>query len=292
MRRKILITGASGNIGKELIHHLYQQAQLSFQILAGVRNITNLHDGLSTYKNLQYVPFDFTNSDSFDQALEGVETVFLLRPPAIADIKQFFVPLIKAFEKNAIKRVLFLSVQGADKIKMIPHYKIEQLLLKSNLEYIFLRPSYFMQNLSTTLRQDIVEENQIFLPAGKALFNWVDATNIGEAAAVLLCNFEQYKNQGFDLTGNELLNFETVVDLLNKELNKNIQYVSPNLFRFFIKKKKQGQPTAMIFVLIMLHFLPRFSQPTALSDNYTKLTGKKPNQLVDFIHRERETWLD
>lgn len=291
MGNKILITGASGNIGQELIHFLYQNHSITVDIIAGIRSLAMPPKSLSKYSKLQYVHFDFTNPNTFNQALDGVQTVFLLRPPALADVPRIFVPLIKAFEKNHVKQVLFLSVQGADKIKMIPHYKIEQLLLNSQLDYIFLRPSYFMQNLSTTLHQDILKENQIFLPAGKALFNWVDVANIGEAAAILLTNFETYKNQAFDLTGSELLNFETVAQLLTQALHKNIRYVSPNLIRFYIKKKRQGHTTSMILVLIMLHFLPRFSKPTTLSNNYNLLTGKKPTLLADFIARERNTWL-
>ena len=291
MKENLLITGASGNIGKELIHYLFQIKQLPFEVIAGVRNPKQPAKALESYDKLRYVAFDFTNPACFKEALTGVKTVFLLRPPALADIQKYFAPLVEAFEEYGVKKVLFLSVQGADKIKMIPHHKIEQLLLNSTLDYIFLRPSYFMQNLNTTLLQDIVEDERIFLPAGKALFNWVDAANIGEAAAVLLANFEQYKNKGFDLTGNELENFGHITRLLSKELGKNIKYVNPNLVCFFIKKKKQGQPIPMIFVMIMLHYLPKFSKPSPISDNYTKLTGKKPTPLVDFIHRERKIWL-
>jgi len=43
----------------------------------------------------------------------------------------------------------------------------------------------------------------------------------------------------------------------------------------------------MIIVMIMLHFLPRFQKEPVISDNYEKITGKKPTSLGEFIEREK-----
>lgn len=56
------------------------------------------------------------------------------------------------------------------------------------------------------------------------MFNWVDAANIGEAASVLLCNFDQYKNQGLDITGNELMIFQDVAVFMSNKLERPIKY--------------------------------------------------------------------
>jgi len=63
-----------------------------------------------------------------------------------------------------VNQVVFLSVQGAEKSKVIPHNRIESLIIEYGMEYIFLRPGYFMQNLTTTLLPDIIKRRQIFLP--------------------------------------------------------------------------------------------------------------------------------
>ena len=91
-------------------------------------------------------------------------------------------------------------MQGADRASFIPHAKIEKLILKSDIAYTFIRPSYFMQNLTTTLRQDIREKNKIFLPAGEAHFLWVDVDDIGKAIARVLEEPEKHLNRIYTIT--------------------------------------------------------------------------------------------
>ncbi len=122
---------------------------------------------------MEFRQFDFEDTNSFEQSLTGIDRVFLLRPPHISDVDKFFRPLLQHFRLYNIHDVVFLSVQGAEKSKVIPHNKIEKLLKEFGFNTIFLRPAYFMQNLTTTLLQDIKMKRRIILPAGKARFNWL-----------------------------------------------------------------------------------------------------------------------
>jgi uncharacterized protein YbjT (DUF2867 family) len=191
-------------------------------------------------------------------------------------------------KQAGISQIVFLSVQGAEKSKVIPHHKIEKLVQESGIHYIFLRPSYFMQNITTTLLKDIQEKRRIFLPAGKAKFNWIDINNIGEVSAILLERFEEFSNLAFELTGYENKNFYEVANMISTITGKKINYQSPNSFRFFSAKKKEGVATGMILVMNMLHFLPRFQEEPKISDFYEKITGKKPTSLKAFIEREQK----
>lgn len=283
----ILITGATGNIGIELIEFLYK-INSSSRIIAGVRSIDKATSLFKAYHALNYVQFDFEDAETFDKALSGIDMVFLLRPPHISDIETYFKPLILKIKQKNINQVVFLSVQGAEKSKVIPHNKIERLIKENELEYVFIRPSYFMQNLTTTLIGDIQTKRQIILPAGKAKFNWIDIKNIGEACAHVLHNFKEYKNQAIEITGLENENFEHVTSMLNEIANNQIEYKNVSPFRFYRIKKQQGVKTGMIAVMIMLHFLPRFQKEPKISGFYEHLTGKKPTGLKVFIEREKE----
>ena len=285
--KRILITGATGNIGREAIRFL-SQMETKNQIIAGVRNIDSSQKKLSDYPQLNYVHFDFENPDTFNGALENIDRVFLLRPPQIANADKYFKPLIGSLKDRGINQIVFLSVQGAEKSPIIPHSKIEKLIQEYGLNYIFLRPSYFMQNLTTILLSDIQNKRKIILPAGKAKFNWIDVENIGEAAAILLDNFEQYQNQAVEITGYENKNYYEVTDLINQSIKDKIEFHSPNPFQFYNIKKHDGLETGMIMVMILLHFLARFQKEPRISDFYEKLTGKKPTTLKEFIEREKQ----
>jgi uncharacterized protein YbjT (DUF2867 family) len=287
--RQILITGASGNIGTEVIKSLFKQGNNN-HIIAGVRNMSKAKQIFTDFKNLDYRDFDFENLQTFDKSLESIDCVFLLRPPHISDVEKYFRPLIQKITDKGIKQIVFLSVQGAEKSKIIPHNKIERLIRDSGMDFIFLRPSYFMQNLTTTLLNDIQLKRQIILPAGNAKFNWIDISNIGETAAILLDNFDLHKNKEIELTGLENLDFNSVVETMSTVTGTKIEFVDVNPFKFFKLKKKDGLGTGLIIVMTMLHFLPRLQKEPRISDNYEILTGKKPTTLREFVDREKINW--
>lgn len=283
----ILITGATGNIGFEVIRFL-TRIKSSNRIVAGVRNIEEARNIFKDYPDLAYTHLDFEDFNTFDSALNGIDKIFLLRPAHISDIDKYFKPLISKIKEKNITQIVFLSVQGAEKSKVIPHNKIERLINEHGLDFIFLRPSYFMQNLTTTLIEDIQTKREIILPSGKAKFNWIDIENIGEASAILLDKFGDYKNQAIEITGLENENFDKVTELINNLIDNPIKYRNVNPFRFFRIKKQEGMVKGLIIVMILLHFLPRFQQEPKISDFYERLTGKNPTDLKTFIEREKE----
>lgn len=283
----ILITGATGNIGLEVIRYL-NNVESSNSITVGVRNIEKAQNVFKSYPNIKFVHFDFECLKSFDNALIGIDRIFLLRPPHISDVDKYFRPLISSIKKRNINEVVFLSVQGAEKIKVIPHNKIERLINEIGLDFIFLRPSYFMQNLTTTLIEDIKTKRAIILPSGKAKFNWIDIENIGEVVAILLNKFGDYKNQSYEITGLENKNFAKVTSLINSAIKHPIRYLNVNPFRYYRIKKRDGLAKGLIIVMILLHFLPRFQKEPKISGFYERLTGKKPTDLKTFIDREKK----
>lgn len=158
---KILITGATGNVGMEVIKCLVA-IDNNFEIVAGVRDIE--HEAAKLKEHLvSCVKFDFTNSQLVANALVSVDLLFLLRPPQLSNVKKYFAPLIASARAAGVKHIVFLSVQGVEKSTFIPHYKIEKLIVDSGIGYTFLRPAYFMQNFTTSLREELIENKKNFL---------------------------------------------------------------------------------------------------------------------------------
>lgn len=286
MKKNILVTGASGNVGYSVIRFL-SLISPGNQIIVGIRDLQKAKAVLSDFPDLEYTHLDFEDPSTCHNALENIDIVFLLRPPHISDVQQYIAPFIKEMNERNIKEIVFLSVQGAEKTRMIPHSRIEKLILDHNMDHIFIRPSYFMQNLLTTLINDVKERQNIVLPAGKTTFNWVDAENVGEVAAILLNDFSRYKNQTYEVTGYENKNFYEVARQLSEVTKRTIKYTNMNPVSFFKYRKKEGMKKEKILVLIMLHFFPRFQKQPAISSFYEHLTGKKPTKLQEFIEREK-----
>jgi uncharacterized protein YbjT (DUF2867 family) len=278
---KVLITGATGNVGKEVLISL-QKIKHQLQLFAGIRDITATDLG-PVNNNVRLINFDFTDLTTFEPALTECDILFLLRPPQISDVEKYFKPIIDTCIQKNVKHIVFFSVQGVEKSKIIPHHKIEKLIVHSKIPYTFLRPTYFMQNFTTTLHNDLVNFKQIYLPAGKAKFTLIDLRNVGEVAANVLANISQHINQAYDLTNYEKLTFSEMANIISKGLGFEIKFVSPNLLRFFIAKRKEGTPVMLILVMIMLHYFPRFQKEPETSNWVEKITNKPPITFEKFI---------
>lgn len=286
MATSFLITGATGNIGSELIHALFQLPG-DPHVIAAVRDLSRARAQFQAYDQLRFRRFDVQQPETHLPALEGVDCLFLLRPPQISRIKRDLRPLLEAAKAVGIQRVVFLSVQGAERSRVIPHNKIEALIQALEMDYVFVRPSYFMQNLTTTLLPEIQQHQTITLPAGKAVFNWIDVCDIGKATARVMLNFEQYRNQALELTGAENKSFPEVAALLREITGHAIHYRSMNPFRFYFQQRNQGLDGGFALVKTLLHALPRLQKPPRITDTYTRITGLPPTRLRAFLEREQ-----
>ncbi len=285
--KRILVTGATGKIGSVVIRYL-SQSNSQTESIAAVRNIENAKKKFTGYSNLIFRQFDFENFDTFKTAFKGIDILFLLRPPHISNVNGLFRPLLESARENGIQNIIFLSVQGAEKSKVIPHNKIERLVEKNGFNYIFVRPSYFMQNLTTTLLPEIRTSKSITLPSSKSKFNWIDVKNIGEAISKLIIDFDKCQNRSYELTGSENLSFEEATELITIVTGVKISYRSINPISFYFKKRAEGIKNGFAIVMTILHFIPRLQSEPQISDNYKLLTGKSPTTLKEFIEREQQ----
>lgn len=285
--KKILITGATGNVGLEVINSL-QKLTHSFEVRAAVRNPEKDAEKLGGLRPT-LVPFDFTDPATFRPALIDCDLLFLLRPPQLSEVTKYFKPLIDTAKETGVQCIVFLSVQGVEHSSIIPHHKIEKLIVESGIPYVFLRPAYFMQNFTTTLLPDLLLRKRIFLPAGHAKFTLIDVRDIGAVAALILTDSAKHLHKAYELTNNEKRTFGEMAAALSQELGVTIQYESPNLLRFFWTKRRENVPTMLILVMIMLHYLPRFQKEPAVTDWIEKLTGTPPVSFAQFIldHHKR-----
>ncbi len=278
---KVLITGATGNVGKAVIKSL-QTIDHQLDLYAGVKNVSADKIKLDNDK-IKYSQFDFTDFKTYKTALDGCDILFLLRPPQISEVEKYFKPLLDICNEKGVKHIVFLSVQGVEKSKIIPHHKIENLIVDSKIPYTFLRPAYFMQNFTTTLRSDLVNNKRIYLPAGNSKFTLIDVRDIGSVSASILTKISQHINKSYELTSNEKLNFLQMARILSFNLGIEIQFKSPNLISFFLTKRKQKTPTMLILVMIMLHYFPRFQKEPEITDWIEKITNKQPITFEQFI---------
>ncbi|MFD1484259.1 NmrA family NAD(P)-binding protein [Lacticaseibacillus baoqingensis] len=274
---KVLVLGSTGNIGWPLVQLL--AADSAVEVVAGIHHRPT---AAMTALGVATVPFDFLDPATFGPALAGVTHLFFVRPPQLADPQNDMRPFLTAVQAHGIQQVVFVSLMGVEKNPMVPHRKIERLIVDLKLPHTFLRPSFFMQNLTTTHREDLVKHHDLFIPAGHAKTSFIDCQDIAAAAAVVLAD-PQYLGQALTITGPEALTYQQVAAVMTAGTGIKITYSRPGLLKFRQTMLRRGLTKDFVNVMVMLYVITRLGNAKATTQTLPALLGRAPRTLADFV---------
>jgi len=272
------ITGASGNVGKLVVQSLLEQGH-------NVRAALQPGENLPAHTQLQTVHFDFTNPDTWQSALGDAGGVFLMRPPHIANIKRDMLPFLRFLKQQKVVQTVFMSVQGAEQNPWVPHHKVEQYLKQLNLPHSLVRPSFFMQNLSTTHLAEIRDERQLFIPAGSGRTNYIDTGDIASCIAKILLTLELH-NQAYTVTGSRSYSCQEIADRLSTSLKISIVYRNPGPLRFLAYHKGKRK-LGMSLVMLALYTIVKLGKGDITTTDTSRILGRPPKELDSFIMENR-----
>ena len=279
----ILITGATGNVGLETARLL---AARGVAFTAAARAPERAAGVLPPAAPA--VAFDFEKPETFEPALQGVRKVLLVRPPAISDIEATVQPFLAAAERAGVEHVVFLSLLGAERIKVVPHRRIEEALLRGGMAHTFLRASFFMQNLTTTHRDDI-RRGEIVVPAGSGRTSFIDVRDIAEVGAAALLE-PGHAGKAYELTGAEALRYDEAVAILSDVLGRTIRYRRPSLMRFARHMRREGHPWGFILVMAGIYTTARLGLAAEVAPDVQRVLGRPPISFRQFAEDYREAW--
>ncbi len=283
----VLITGITGNFGHALYSRLKGSADIN--LFAATRNPERVNFLLED-PDIEVRRFDFSEAETYSSALEGVDTVVLVRPPALSKVKSHIFPFIDACRDSGVRYILFLSLQGVERNRYTPHYKIEQYIRKSGIGYTFLRPSFFMENLVTSHREEIQRSSKLLIPAGKGRTNFIAIQDIAAAGARCIGD-PVHLNQAYELTGDESFTYSEVADMLSAELGRTITYHSPGLPAFFLHRRRIGDSPAYITVMYLIYRSAKKGRAHRSTTVLRNVFGIEPTSMAAFIRRNRDYFL-
>ena len=276
MTARVLVTGASGNVGAPLVSRLSAAGE---QVVAAVHGSPAGSDA---------VRFDFTDRSTWAPALEGVDRVFLLRPPALSDVKTYIRPFIIELRDRDVKHVVFLSVMGVN--RFMPHWQVEQDLTGSALGWTFLRPSFFMQNLTGAYRNEIRDRDRIIQPAGRGRFSFVDAADLAEAAAIVLSDTAVYGHSVLTFTGSEAFGYANVAAKLSATLGRPITYQPGRLLAARRQLIADGADHGYANVQLVINLTARLGMAKRTTADLAHILGRPPTCLDTFITENQNSW--
>jgi uncharacterized protein YbjT (DUF2867 family) len=275
---EILVTAPTGNVGRPTAEQLLE---------AGARVRIAARDpeaaAAALPNGVRAVRFDFTDPSTFAAAAEGVTALFLLRPPAIARVRGTLNRFVDAAAAAGVRHCVFVSVEGAERNRMLPHRKVEDHLRASALTWTFLRPGFYAQNLLDAYRGDI-SRGRLVLPAGDGRVAFVDTRDVGEVAAKALLAPGEHAGQAYHLTGVERETFAGVAEILTEVLGRPVEYepVSALAYAKHLRRQEHASPVR-ILVLSLLHANVRRGKAAEVDATLERLLGRAPRTVRDVV---------
>jgi len=282
---KILITGATGNVGGELIEICSRE---NVEAVAAASDLAKSAGRFAF--GIEPREFDFTRPKTYAGAMQGVSKVFLMRPPAISNVRRYIFPFLEYCRRERVEQIVFLSLLGAEKLSFTPHRRIELEILRLDIPYTFLCPSFFMQNLATTHRDEIKNDGEIYVPAGKGKTSFVDVRDVAFSAFLSLSG-AQHLNKSYELTGSETLSYFEVAEILSDVLKKPIAYRNPSLLSFIWRSWRKHEKFSFVLVMAVIYTTARFGQAGLITEGLTKILGRKSISFRQFAEDYKDCWI-
>ncbi len=274
----ILVTGATGTVGSAVVEELSDE---SVTVRAATRSPTAEIEGAD-----ETVVFDFTDPSTYRQTFVDVDSLFLVRPPALSRVRRDIVPALSAAVGAGVEHVVFLSVIGADRNPLVPHARIESWLESAPVSTMFLRASFFMQNLTTTHCEEI-RQGTLFVPAGSGRTSFVDARDVATVAANALQN---HTTGGHDLTGPEALTYDAVCRQLSAALDREVTYADPSLAYFLFRVLRGNRDIPKGLVMAGIYTTARLGLAGRVTTDLEQLLGRRPTDIETFVREHRTAW--
>lgn len=283
----ILVTGATGNVGSELVKQLsFHDKGKNVRVRAAVRSIEKA--AKIKYSGVELVGIDYAKLTTLSEALDGVDKLFLNTPfqPDLAELTSIMVA--EAAKSGTVKHIVKLSVLGAEAEPTITmsrlHRQAEKKIEESGLPFTFLRASGFMQNFINFFGNSIKSKGAFYVPAREGKLSFVDVRDIAAVGVKVLTDDQgvRYNGKAYPITGPEALSYGEAAEILSSEVGKKISYVDISEESARKGLKEIGMDDWFINSLMELYAIVRAGYASNLSSAVEDITGKKAISFPQF----------
>ena len=283
MSRSILITGATGTIGTQLLQALANKG-LDLAVMTS-------RPGHSV-PGFRTIHGDFSNPDSLRAAFAGFDTVFLLQPLA-PQMVEFGLNAVAAAQAAGVTTLVRSSGAGADSASPFSlaqaHGRVDDAVRASGLNWTLLRPGSFMQN-HLTYNAEQIKGGAYYAPHGQGAVALIDARDIAEVAALVLADPSAHAGQSYDLTGGQSLNTAEQLAVISAATGQAVAYVDLPEQDAAGGMAKMGFPPVLVDWLMSLNAIIKAGYAAGQSPDFQRLTGHAPRSFQAFVREYAAAW--
>ena len=215
----ILITGASGNAGSEVLKQILQVGE---RVRAAWQSPEK---AASAPAGVEPVIVDFNRPETLRAALDGIDRVFLVGPvaPNLVELESMATAEIKRAGKARIVKLSAMGTSAATFPRQ--HHESEDRIKAAGVPWTFLRPNGFMQNMVMYNASTVRGQNVFYGSQGEGRVSQVDIRDVAAVAVRVLLE-DHHAGKTYTLTGPEALSQTRIAEILSGTLKRPIRYVN------------------------------------------------------------------
>jgi uncharacterized protein YbjT (DUF2867 family) len=282
MRNKILVTGASGNIGQPLVTAL-TAAGADVEIMRS-------QAGNDTVVPTRGASFD--DVESLTKAFTGIDSLFLLFPlvPNKVELANNAATAAKA---AGVKHIVRSSGAGADASSSfaLPRLQgtIDNILKATGIATTFLRPAGFMQNYANFQSQAIAA-GTIYMADGGQAQSLIDVRDIADVAAAILIDPAKHVGKAYTLTGGLAFTGIEAAQPISKTTGRPVNHVTVTAEQAVETMKQWQMPSFVIEIMDSLNRIVGAGYAASVSPDVEKILGRKPRTFEAYVEDQKVTW--
>jgi uncharacterized protein YbjT (DUF2867 family) len=283
-RLHILVTGATGTVGSEIVSQLRA---------AGVRvRAASHYPDRTAYSHAaanEYVEVDFRRPETLATAFSGIDKVVIVTPEAV-DMADMTARLVEAAEDADVRHIVRLSMLHAGAGVGGPlldwHAKAEEIVESSSIPHTCLRPNSFMQNFLTMYSPAIRALGAFYAPLGNGRISYIDVRDVAAAVVEVLLT-DGHEHRGYSLTGPAPLSHEEIAGILSREVGRPIAYVDTSEPLACAAMARRGASQQLLEALCELWQAMRADKFAVTTLGFEELVGRKPRSFESFARDHR-----
>ena len=282
MPKKVLITGATGNVGGALLPLL---AQSGHHIFAGSTRGEKIGEAEGRC-------IDFLNVGALTEAFRGMDTVFVVIPlhPQMIEMAANVATAAKA---AGVQHIVRVSGAGADPASPVAVARVQGLadqhLSESGIACTFLCPKNFMQNFVQYYAK-MIRDGALYSSQGEGKIAFIDVRDIAAVAKAVILNPEQHAQKSYVLTGPQALTNAEVLALIDAHTGKHTKYVTIPEDAAVSAMQQMGMPPFVVEVMSSLNQIIAAGYVAETTETVRQVSGQPPHRFEDFIRENRMVW--
>jgi uncharacterized protein YbjT (DUF2867 family) len=281
----ITVFGATGNTGSPLVDTLLAKGAAVRAVTSDPAKVENLKA-----KGCEAVTANFTDPAALERACAGAERIYLVTP-AHRDMRRWKANAIEAAKAAGVRHVVLATGLGASpKAKLTFgkwHSETQELLKESGLDWTFVQPTYFMQNLlwqADTIAKDGVYYDDLGGPVA-----WIDARDIADVAAEALTG-AGHEGKTYGLTGPEALTGADIAAILSDVTGRAITCAPLSVEDSRAAMIAAGMQEEVAAAMVELASIAPKGYLAGIETTVSDVLGRPARRLRDFIAGNRDAF--